>query len=141
MDIKLAESDREIDACFAVMKELRPHLQGDDFCRRVRAQQADGYKLAYIAGTGGVVAVAGFRSGANLAWGNYIYIDDLVTAASTRSKGYGKALLEYIKSYGAERGCEQLHLDSGVQRHAAHRFYEREGLLAASLHFACPTRG
>ena len=139
MEVKIAKSDQEIDACFDVMKELRTHLHQDGFCERVRSQQADGYILAYIADKGRVAAVAGFRKGVNLAWGNYVYIDDLVTSETIRSKGYGKMLLEYVKSYGIENGCEQLHLDSGVQREAAHKFYEREGMFAASLHFACLT--
>jgi hypothetical protein len=32
-------------------------------------------------------------------------------------------------------GCEQMHLDSGIQRTEAHRFYQREGMTMASLHF------
>jgi len=35
-----------------------------------------------------------------------------------------------------ERGCGQVHLDSGVQRFAAHRFYLRNGFDIASHHFS-----
>jgi hypothetical protein len=34
-----------------------------------------------------------------------------------------------------KEGCTQLHLDSGMQRKDAHRFYEREGMVAEGLHF------
>ncbi len=45
------------------------------------------------------------------------------------------ALLDWIGRYGKERGCTSLHLDSGVQRHAAHRFYLRERMDIVFYHF------
>ena len=63
------------------------------------------------------------------------FIDDLVTNADTRSKGHGRALLDWIGDYGRTRGCTSLHLDSGVQRHAAHRFYLRERMDIVFFHF------
>jgi GNAT superfamily N-acetyltransferase len=143
MNIRLAESDDEIAACFPVMRELRPQLEEAAFVTRVRAQQASGYLLAYAADGSGPVAAAGFRLGESLAWGRHLYVDDLVTLPNRRSQGFGKALLAWLKDYAAEHGCGQLHLDSGVQRKAAHRFYEREGMEAAALHFGVriPTGG
>ena len=47
----------------------------------------------------------------------------------------GSALLRWLGHYARSHECKQLHLDSGVQRLDAHRFYEREGLEATSLHF------
>ena len=38
--------------------------------------------------------------------------------------------------YAAKEGCLQLHLDSGIQRKEAHRFYEREGMTITGFHFA-----
>lgn len=83
-----------------------------------------------------MVAVAGFRLGDNLAWGHFLYIDDLVTRAKYRSNGYGKGLLDWLREYAKQEGCQQLHLDSGLQRKDAHRFYEREGLKSEGFHFA-----
>ena len=82
-----------------------------------------------------MVAVAGFRVGENLAWGRFLYVDDLVILPEHRSKGYGAKLLAWLKGKAAMEGCEQMHLDSGIQRKEAHRFYEREGMTMASLHF------
>lgn len=65
--------------------------------------------------------------GSKLAWGKHIYIDDLVTAERHRSRGAGAKLMEWFKSYARSQGCDQLHLDSGVQRYAAHGFYLRAG--------------
>ena len=135
MNIKIATTDTEITACYPVMQQLRPHITGEEFLPRVREQQQSGYQLAYIGDEGEVVAVAGFRLGLNLAWGRFLYVDDLITLPQQRSKGYGKQLLQWLHGYALEHGCEQLHLDSGVQRLEAHRFYLREGMTKASYHF------
>ncbi len=136
MKIQIATTDDEILACFATMHELRPHLDRESFVQRVRAQEKSGYTLAYVDEPEGSVAVAGFRFGENLAWGKFLYVDDLVTRASHRSRGFGSALLSWLTRFAEEHGCDQFHLDSGVQRKDAHRFYEREGLPITSYHFA-----
>lgn len=136
MDIRIATSDTEIAACYPVMRELRPQLVEDEFVSRVWRQEIAGYRLAYIQTADGIVAVAGFRIGENLAWGRHLYVDDLVTLPAHRSRGYGSALLAWLRAYAAREGCGQLHLESGMQRKDAHRFYEREGMTVTSLHFA-----
>ena len=135
MEIRVATSDSEIAACYPVMRELRPQISEDRFVARIRSQEESGYRLAYILEPEGVVTVAGFRIGENLAWGRYLYVDDLVTHPGHRSKGHGSRLLAWLRESAVSEGCEQLHLDSGAQRKQAHRFYEREGMTAAGLHF------
>ncbi len=134
--IHMAEGDRAVNACFPVMAELRPHLAVEDFSDRVRAQGVNGYALAYLAVDGVIVTVAGFRMSHNLAWGRFLYVDDLVTAAARRGEGHGGRVLEWLKNHATETGCDALHLDSGVQRVAAHRFYEAHHLTHSSRHYA-----
>ncbi|MBI1325913.1 GNAT family N-acetyltransferase [bacterium] len=138
-EIRLAGTDAEIAACFPVMHELRPHLVCDTFVDRVRSQErSGGFRIVSRSIDGQVVAVAGFRILDNLAWGRLLYVDDLVTSANARSNGHGSALLQWLESYAAENGCARLHLDSGVQRLDAHRFYDREGFARLCIHFAKP---
>ena len=134
-EVRLATTDLELLDCFTVMSELRPHVSKDEFIPRVRKQQASGYQLAFCCDDGIPVCVAGFRIGENLAWGRYLYIDDLVTAEAFRSKGYGTTMMDWLKEYAGKNQCEQLHLDSGIQRKDAHRFYERENMCVAGYHF------
>jgi GNAT superfamily N-acetyltransferase len=138
MTIRVAETDTEIAACFPVMHELRPHLSESEFVPRIRAQQKAGYRLLYLVGEAGVVAVAGIRLGENLAWGRFLYIDDLVVSAAHRSSGHGARLLYWLKDYALKEACGQIHLDSGMQRQEAHRFYERLGMRKTGFHFAEP---
>ncbi len=135
MNINVANSDTEIASCYAVMRELRPHVAEDSFIALVRAQQKSGYILVYAQEASVPVAVAGFRIGENLAWGRFLYIDDLVTLSSHRSRGYGAALFSWLNDFAAKEGCGQVHLDSSIQKKEAHRFHGREGMELASYHF------
>jgi GNAT superfamily N-acetyltransferase len=136
MNICIATTDPDIEACYQIMQELRPHIARNEFVARVRNQEKSGYQLVFVEDRNDLVAVAGFRVSENLAWGRFLYIDDLVTAANYRSNGYGAKLLAWLREYAVKEGCCQLHLDSGFQREDAHRFYERESLSKNGFHFA-----
>ncbi len=137
--IALAVTDSEIARCFPVMAQLRPHLAEADFVPRVQRQQAtQGFHLAFVEDSGSVVALAGYRFLENLSWGRFLHVDDLVTDASSRSSGHGAALFDWLLERARERECEALHLDSGVQRFAAHRFYLRHRMDITCHHFALP---
>ena len=135
MKVELAESDADILGCFPVMQHLRDLDDADAFLHRIRSQQRSGYQLVFVRDSGAPVAVAGFRLGENLAWGRYLYVDDLVTLPKARSVGCGATLLTWLAELAASEGARELHLDSGTGRTNAHRFYEREGLEVASYHF------
>jgi GNAT superfamily N-acetyltransferase len=133
--IRLADTDADIDRCFPVMVQLRPHLEAGAFVAKVRRQEAEGFHLAFLEDDGAVRAVAGFRSYDNLVGGRILYVDDLVTDATVRSKGYGQAMLAWLASRAREDGCRFLELDSGVQRFDAHRFYLVNRMDISSHHF------
>jgi len=131
-----AKTDKEIEKCFSVMQELRPHLEKETFLTTVRRMEEEGYKLAYLEKNNEVVAVAGYRIFTSLFMGKNLYIDDLVTTENQRSEGNGEKLLLWLRSTAKEKDCEVLHLDSGTQRQDAHKFYFRQGLSIASYHFS-----
>ena len=133
--ITKAETDEQIQSCYKVMAQLRPHIKENEFLNKIRQQTENGYQLVYMLKDSVIVAVAGFHLGQNLAWGKYLYVEDLVTDQDLRSSGLGKRLLNWLHDEARKNNCEQLHLDSGVQRKGAHRFYEREGLTFASHHY------
>ncbi|MCC7292877.1 MAG: GNAT family N-acetyltransferase [Phycisphaerales bacterium] len=135
--IETLDDDARVAECFPVIAQLRPHLTPEAFMEQVRRQRQQGYQLAAARdGEGRIVAVAGFRLFEMLAWGRALYVDDLVTDADSRSKGYGDALFEWLTAHARREGCDQLHLDSGVQRFDAHRFYLRQRMKISSHHFA-----
>jgi GNAT superfamily N-acetyltransferase len=135
VSVKVAQTDAEKLACFPVMKELRTHLEEAEFMPQLERQEAQGYRLAFVEKNGQVVAAAGFWVNEAFAYGRYMYVYDLVTSERARSGGHGRALLEFLKALARDAGCAQLHLDSGVQRFRAHRFYLREGFVISGHHF------
>ncbi len=127
---------------FLAMRALRTHVADEaEFVWRVdEVQRPEGYRLvgAFDREEPDAAAVAGFRTGNNLAWGRFLYVDDLATRPEFRRRGLGTALLVWLAREAARLGCEQLHLDSGVgfDRADAHRLYMNSGLVISAHHFA-----
>jgi len=118
------------------MRQLRPNVPLDDYLQTgTRMMKSDGYRLAALYEEDNVRAVAGYRVMEMLYCGKILYADDLITDDRFRSKGYGKVLMDWLKGEATVQGCVELHLDSGVQREQAHRFYFREGLTISGHHF------
>lgn len=136
LKIITVETDKDIQACFDVLSQLRTEIKEENFLSTVRKQYNRGYQLTSVKSDDGtVVAVAGFHFQENLAWGKHLYIEDLVTDENKRSNGVGHMLLNWLHETARENNCKQLHLDSGIQKKEAHRFYEREGMIFASHHY------
>jgi GNAT superfamily N-acetyltransferase len=142
-NIFLAKNDEQIRSCYAVMAELRPHVSSDEFLTRVRRQQEiAGYEIAAITDVAGEVkAVAGFRISECLAWGKFLYVDDLVSKSDDRSQGFGGELFDWVVNYARQNDCDQFHLDSGVHRFAAHRFYLVKRMSIEGHHFGMKLKG
>ena len=136
-EIALATTDAQIGSCHSVMLQLRPHLTDQHaFIEQVQQQRKEGYHLAYIQDEHGVKAAAGFRFLTFLAWGKVLYIDDLITDSSQRKNGHGGTLLKWVIDLATQEKCDQVHLDSGPQRHDAHRLYLNHGFKIIGHHFA-----
>ena len=134
--LKIALTDQEIENCFDVMVELRPHLQREEFLSTIRHMESDGYKLVYIEHDTKIVAAAGYRIRTNLFMGKNLYVDDLVTLKEDRSRGNGEQLVNWLRDEARKENCNFFHLDSGTQRGEAHKFYFRQGFTIASYHFS-----
>jgi GNAT superfamily N-acetyltransferase len=135
--IRLAADETEVRRCWPAFKELRPHLTSpDELIERWRAQVDEGYRIAYISEGETIFALAGFRCLHTMAWGHVLYVDDLVALASAHRTGLGTALLKYLQDEARRRGCAAVHLDTGYQRHLAHRAYLRNGFRLDCHHMA-----
>jgi GNAT superfamily N-acetyltransferase len=134
--IAIANTPKEIQRCHLVMRELRPlFYELERFVERVLRQQKEGYQLAFLEFENEVRAVAGYRILESLFSGKFLYVDDLVTRESDRSRGFGGELLDWLVEQARAHGCENLELDSGVQRFDAHRFYFSQRMSISSYHF------
>jgi len=135
MKIQIADTDERILFCFDVMYELRTHLVKENFLEQVRRMQKEKFMIVYIEQDGKAICAAGFRMEEMLHRGKSIYVDDLVTLSEYRSKGAGGKMMDWIIDFAKKNNCKQIHLDSGVQRFDAHRFYLSKGFVISSHHF------
>lgn len=134
--IAVAKTDDEIQNCYAVMAELRPHLKPDAFLRKVKRQaESSGYQLVYLT-DGEVKVVGGFRISEWLSGGKYLEIEDFVAKDGERSKGYGGELFDWIVDFAKRENCNQIKLVSRVTRFAAHRFYLRKRMNIEAHYFS-----
>ena len=126
-----------VRATYPVMRQLRPqYISEEGYATTVGRMREAGYRLAAVFDDEDrVLGVAGFRVQESLWAGRVLYLDDLVTAEDVRSTGTGTKMLRWLEDEARSSGCSQLHLDSGVQRGRAHRFYFREGMTISSYHF------
>lgn len=137
MEIRRLSTDEEIELTFPVMSQLRGHLDEREYLSTIRRMEAtDGYRLAAYLEDELVRCAAGYRVCEFLAYGKILYVDDLVTDEAARSRDFGAKMIRWLSEEARKNGCGQLQLDSGVQRHGAHRFYFRENMKITSYHFA-----
>jgi GNAT superfamily N-acetyltransferase len=135
MDVHLLDTDREIADAYPLMAQLRPHLKQAEFVAVIRRQAADGYRLhGGFDAAGRLVALAGLRVAHTLSRGPHLFVDDLVTDESQRGRGYGKAMIRWLRAYASGQGLPAVHVDS---RDTARGFYERVGF---TFHTSVPCR-
>jgi ribosomal protein S18 acetylase RimI-like enzyme len=126
--IFVAQTKTDLERCYPVMKELRPHLSlGEFFSIYDQAHSADGYEIIAIEVQGQIKAVMGYRFLSDFVRGKHVYIDDLVATESARSLGLGAELLRFAEKIAAENQCKALRLCTGVENERGVTFYERNG--------------
>ncbi len=120
-----------------VHRQLRPALPVD-YVGKMRRVFAGGGRMCVAVDGDAVLGVAVYRLHENTADGVKMYVDDLVTDEKSRSRGVGKALMDYLQALARKAGCDCYTLDSGTFRQQAHKFYFREGMVITSFCFKKP---
>ncbi|WP_163411560.1 GNAT family N-acetyltransferase [Flavobacterium ajazii] len=134
-EIKIAVTNKDIASCWEAMFLLRPMLKEEDFIKKIKKMQEEGYTLLYILENDKTIAVAGYRFFTMLYCGKMLYIDDLSTLENYRGKGYATILLNYIYDIAKQEKCSSLQLDSGYTRTGAHKLYYKEDFIINAFHF------
>jgi len=132
---QVADTDEKILKCKAAILNLRPHINSDDYFSIIKNMVSEGFILVFIEEDKQAVSVAGFWKEYKLHRGNSIYIDDLNTLPDYRKKGYAAIIMDWIIDYAKKNNIAQIHLDSGVHRFDAHRFYLKKNFNITSHHF------
>lgn len=124
----VAKNKADLERCFPVMKELRPHLSLEDyFSIYENAHKNDGYEIVAVEENNQILAVMGYRLLSDFVRGKHIYIDDLVSSESVRSQGLGAELLKYAENKARELNCKSLRLCTGIDNERGVKFYENNG--------------
>lgn len=124
MMIQELQSQEEWREAFPIMRELRTHLNEQQYLDLLRSMAQEGYRLFGLRDGGRIVSLAGIGVLTNLYYGRYVWVYDLVTVSDARSKGYGRRLLEFIEEFAHREGCQIVALSSNLVRLGTHRFYE-----------------
>jgi GNAT superfamily N-acetyltransferase len=117
-----------------VHRMLRGALPAD-YAEKMKRVFAGGGRMCVAAEDESVVGVAVYRISENTFAGVYLYVDDLVTDETRRSRGVGHTLMAHLERVAKGAGCDTLVLDSGTHRPQAHKFYFREGMVITSFNF------
>jgi len=134
--VSFADTPPLVARCYPVMRELRPQYTDEQqFVATVMEQFQGGYKMAFVEHEDAVRSVAGYRFTKSLSWGHHLYVDDLITREADRGTGFGSLLFDWLVEEARAVGCVSFHLDSGVLRYGAHRFYLHKGMDIIAHHF------
>ncbi|MER0043800.1 GNAT family N-acetyltransferase [Pseudomonas sp. MGal98] len=134
--LRAAQDPAQCMACFAVMRELRPHLHdAGAFVAQVQRQAGQGYRLLAAWRGEQVVGLAGYRLQENTLYGRFVYIDDLIVLPSEQRGGIGHLLIDAVRREAVSSGHAHLVLDTALGNALGQRLYYRQGLLARAMHF------
>lgn len=128
MAFQQVTTPEQFELAYALMKELRPHVDRPTFMAiHDAAKLHDGYTLVAQFEGDRAIGVMGYRVLYDYVHGKHVYIDDLIISADARSKGLGKTFLQYAEQVAVKEGCAGLRLCTGTENEAGIRFYQREG--------------
>lgn len=126
--IFIAQSSADLERCYPVMKELRPHLDLENyFSIYQEAHEKDGYEIVAVEIDGEIMAVMGYRFLTDYVRGKHVYVDDLVSTEKARSQGLGAELLEYAEKIARDLPCASLRLCTGLENERGVQFYQKNG--------------
>lgn len=121
-------SKNDLERCYPVMKELRPHLSFENYLSIYNESHvADGYQIVAIESERQILAVMGYRFLTDYVRGRHVYIDDLVSTEKARSQGLGAELLKFAEQIAEQSGCSGLRLCTGIENERGVKFYDRNG--------------
>lgn len=118
----------------ALHRGFRPYIPGD-YAAYLDSMAAEGARITQLVDEDEVRALAVWRTYLTTYAARRMEIDDLVTAETHRSKGYGATLLQALESRARALSCKAVLLTSATKRVEAHRFYLRERYTICAFQF------
>ncbi len=135
MKIKELSTIPEMVAQYDIMKHLYSNFTIEKYEAYLTEMVPHNYRQVAVFEDDKCVALTGFWSGIKLWSGKYIEIDNFIVHPEYRSKGYGKAMTDYINKKALESNCTMIVLDAYTGNFTAHRFYYNQGFVPKGFHF------
>jgi GNAT superfamily N-acetyltransferase len=121
-----------------LLQQLNPAMTKQKFEIRLKKMLSQGYRCIAYVEEGKMLGLCGFWYGTRLWCGDFIDLDNVVVDEKVRSKGIGQKMIDWVEKEAHRLKCDQLGLDCYTTKHAAHRFYFREGYIIKAYHFIKP---
>lgn len=103
--------------------------------RRFAEMVTQNYECAVIYDNDQLIGVSGLWFSTRHYAGRTVEVDHVYIEDAHRNKGLGKQFMQWIYEYAKTKGCETVELNTYVQNHASHKFYNNEGFEALAYHF------
>lgn len=125
-----AARPNDADTIARLLTELGHPTRADDVPSRLAAVQREGGAVLLASDAAGDVLglMCLSRHAVLHAAGPVAYITALVTTASARRRGVGRAFVEAAKTWARQQGCVRLSVTSAERRADAHAFYPACGM-------------
>jgi GNAT superfamily N-acetyltransferase len=112
-----------------LLQEIEPRLVATDQRRRGNISQP----IAVAEEDGRLVAVSLVTFAGNAPAVPFAIVEDLVVDRSRRSRGIGKAVMDWVVAEALARNIRRIFLESSHCNERAHRFFKREGFRTCSI--------
>jgi GNAT superfamily N-acetyltransferase len=113
--------------------DLREVLRAEIAPRLAAGSPGPDSQAIAVAEQGGVLLALAYVTFAASAPVPFAIGEDLIVSPGTRSRGVGKAMLDWLADEARARGIRRLFLESGITNKRAHDFFEREGFRPTSV--------
>lgn len=118
-----------------LIQQLNPNVGEERYAHLLDDMVAHGYRMLAVYEEAECIGLSGIWVATKLYSGRYLEMDNVVVAATHRSKGIGKLLCDEVEQLARREGCETIMLDAYLENEKAHAFYEREGFVRRGYHF------
>ena len=131
----------DAEAVAALLPDLGYQATAAQTARRLAALREWPDQDAFVAvADGAIVGLCHVQGVRMLVSDGYVEIQALVVSAACQGQGLGRKLVAHACEWAFAHGYERVRLRSGVQREAAHAFYEHLGFERAKASYAFELR-
>lgn len=123
MRIEELVSAEQWQAAFPILQQLRQRLTEEDFLSRREELLESGYLLFGLYENDKIVSVASAIIYPHVTRGKDFWIHDLVSDEGVRSKGFGKAFLNWLEDYAQSKGCSRVCVHTRNTNDGSKHFY------------------